>query len=97
MNNWRIGVVLAFAALAMLSLCMGCTKIVYRDVKVPVPVPCDTGSTELLPLPISQWQQEDQGDWTMLGIQLFLDDAMESLVILKTQRANFKERLDACK
>ena len=49
----RIGITWIIGLSIALLLCVGCTRIVYRDVKIPVPVPCDNEPTDLLPLPVS--------------------------------------------
>lgn len=95
----RIGITWIIGLSIALLLCVGCTRIVYRDVKIPVPVPCDNEPTDLIALPVSEWagRHDFNRETPIKEIQSFMDDVTASMIILKTQRSNFKERLDACR
>ncbi len=95
-DHIRIIIVVMVGLFCALMLCVGCTRIEYRDVKIPVPVPCDNEPTDLIPLPAAKWIGHDE-NWPHEETMKFLDDVAATLIILKAQRANFKERLDACR
>lgn len=96
-DNIRIIVVWVIVILIGLLLCMGCTKVIYKPVNVPVPVPCIKGEVKMMPVALSDVTEGDVAKLLEKGDYSFFDDIYSTLVILKTDRQNMKDRLDACK